>query len=39
MWGNPTLFQRVKSIEKKVRKINIDIINSKKLFDISVGHK
>ena len=36
MWGNPTLFHRVKSIEKNnSKKKNIELINREELFDSS----
>ena len=51
MWGNSTIFHMGKSIKKKyrekinvgenycLRKVNIDKINSEKVFDRSTDHK
>ena len=39
MWDNATLVHRPKSIEKILKKMKIDTINWKKIFDKSADHK
>ena len=39
MWGNPTLLNRENIITNWLRKVNIDTINWKELFDRSTDHK